>query len=292
MVLVFGSINLDVLVPVGALPAAGETVLGGDYRLLPGGKGANQALAARWAGAVVALAGAVGDDAFAAVALEGLRGAGVDLGLVEQVERPTGLAMIMVGEGGENLIAVASGANTEAAAARMPNAMLNSDTTLVCQMEVPAAENWALIRRASTSGARTLLNLAPAAPLDPDVLPCLDVLIANEGEAATLRDLPASIARRVRQALVVTKGGAGSTAYLAAGGRIEIPVLPIEAIDTTGAGDTFVGVLAAGFDARLPLAEALRRASAAAGLACLAQGAQSAMPDKAAIDAAVLRLPS
>lgn len=291
VILVFGSINVDVVVPVPFLPTPGETVLGGDYALLPGGKGANQALAACRAGAAVMLAGAVGNDAFAALALEGLRRDGVDLALVRRVERPTGVAAIMVGARGENLIAVAPGANREAAAAGVPDSALGPGTVLVCQMEVPARETWALIRRARAAGARTVLNLAPAAPIDSALFAEIDILVANAGEAATLGADPAALARRLRQALVVTSGGAGSTAFLADGGRIDTPALAIDPIDTTGAGDTFVGVLATGLDERLPLAAALRRASAAAGLACLARGAQTAMPGRAAIEAAVARLP-
>ena len=295
MILVFGSINVDLLVPVPLLPQPGETVLGGDYRLLPGGKGANQALAARRAGASVTLAGAVGTDAFADLALQSLRQGGVDLALVRRTDRPTGCAAIMVGaEGdhrGENLIAVASGANRLAEAASVPDSVLGRDTILVCQMEVPAAENWALIRRARALGARAALNFAPAAPVDPALFAEIDILVANAGEASTLGPDPAALARRLRQALVVTSGAAGATAFLADGGQIDVPALAIEPIDTTGAGDTFVGVLAAGLDRRLALAAALRQASAAAGLACLAHGAQAAMPDRAAIEAALARLP-
>src|SRR5437660_9239506 len=138
VILVFGSINVDVLVPVPLLPQPGETVLGGDYVLLPGGKGANQALAARRAGAAVAMAGAVGTDSFAGIALQSLRRDGVDLDLVRRVDRPTGCAAIMVGAEGENLIAVASGANRAAAAASVPDTLLARGTILVCQMEVPA----------------------------------------------------------------------------------------------------------------------------------------------------------
>jgi ribokinase len=224
-----------------------------------------------------------------------LRQGGVDIGLVRRVDRPTGCAAIMVGaqgeHRGENLIAVASGANREAAAASVPDALLGPATILVCQMEVPAAQNWALIRRARAAGARIVLNLAPAAPIDPAVLAAIDVVVANAGEAAALGADPAILARQLRQALVVTSGGAGSTAFLADGGHIETPALAIAPIDTTGAGDTFVGVLAAGLDRRLALAAALRQASTAAGLACLARGAQTAMPDRAAIEAAVQRLP-
>jgi ribokinase len=299
VILVFGSINIDVLVPVPRLPLPGETVLGGDCALLPGGKGANQALAARRAGAAVRMAGAVGNDNFAALALENLRAAGVDLTLVRRVDRPTGCALIMVcAEGepqgeqrGENLIAVAPGANQGAEAAGVPVSMLGPETVLVCQMEVPAAENWALIARARAAGARTILNLAPAAPLDRAHYADIDILVANAGEAAALGGDPAGLARRLRQGFVVTRGSAGSAAFLADGGRIDTPALAIEPVDTTGAGDTFVGVLAAGLDRRLPLPAALRQASAAAALACLAHGAQTAMPDRAAMEAAARRLP-
>ncbi len=291
MILVFGSINVDLLVPVPLLPTPGETVLGGDYALLPGGKGANQALAACRAGASVMMAGAVGNDPFAALALETLRRDGVDLTLVRRVERPTGCAAIMVDAGGENLIAVAPGANREAEAASVPDSVLGPETILVCQTEVPAVENWALIRRARAAGARTVLNLAPAAPIDPALFAEIDIAVANAGEAAAFGADPAGLARRLRHALVVTHGGKGSTAFLADGGRIDTPALAIEPIDTTGAGDTFVGVLAAGLDRHLALPAILRLASAAAALACLAHGAQSAMPDRAAIEAALAHLP-
>src|SRR5438552_12363847 len=208
VILVFGSINVDVLVPVPLLPRPGETVLGGDYALLPGGKGANQALAARRAGATVVMAGAVGTDSFAGVALHALRRDGVDLALVRRVDRPTGCAAIMVGASGENLIAVASGANRAVAAASVPDSAFGRETIVVCQMEVPAAETWALIRRARAAGARVVLNLAPAAPIDPALFGEIDILVANQGEAATLGIDPAGLARRLRQALVVTSGGA------------------------------------------------------------------------------------
>ncbi len=291
MLLVFGSINIDLLVPVPGLPRPGETVLGGDYWLLPGGKGANQALAARRAGASVMMAGAVGKDAFAAAALDLLRRDGVDLALVRQVHRPTGCAAIMVDESGENLIAVASGANADVTAEMVPDQALAPGTIVLCQMEVPVAATAALIRRAARRDARCVLNLAPALPIDPGLLDDLDLLVANEAEAATLGGDAAAIARRLRQGFVVTRGAAGSTAFLRDGGRPDIPALAVDAVDTTGAGDTFVGVLAAGLDQGLALEVALRRASAAAGLACVAHGAQTAMPDTIAIDAAVARLP-
>jgi len=290
MIVVFGSINVDLIVPVPRLPRAGETVLGGDYAVLPGGKGANQALAARRAGAKVVLAGAVGADSFAGIALDLLRGDGVDTRLVRVVEQPTGCAAIMVSSEGENTIAVAPGANASARSDQVPDELLSAGTTLVVQMEVPPCETAMLIKRLRTRGGYSLLNLAPAVPIDIALLEEIDLVVANEGEAATTGSDPEQLARRLRQGLVVTRGAAGALALLRDGIRIEVPALAIKPVDTTGAGDTFVGVLAAALDLGSPLEAALHRASAAAGLACLARGAQTAMPDEAAIAAAVGRL--
>jgi ribokinase len=290
MIVIFGSINVDLIVPVPRLPRAGETILGGNYALLPGGKGANQALAARRAGAEVALAGAVGGDSFAAIALDLSRRDGVDTRFVRVVEQPTGCAAIMVSSDGENTIAVAPGANASVRSDQVPDDLLHSGTTLVVQMEVPPSETAQLMRRLRKRGGYSLLNLAPALPIDLALLEQIDLLVANEGEAAALGSDPEGLAGRLRQGLVVTRGAAGALAILQDGTRLEVPALKVEPVDTTGAGDTFVGVLAAGLDLGLPLEPALRRASAAAGLACLEPGAQTAMPDAAGITAAVGRL--
>src|SRR5437667_4819080 len=191
MILVFGSINADLIVPVPRLPQPGETVLGGDYTLLPGGKGASKALAARRAGAAVVLAGAVGRDLFADVALDLLRRESVDTRLVQVVEQPTGCAAIMVSRDGENLIAVAPGANMSVRSDQVGNELLGPDLTLVAQMEVPSGETEALIRRVRAHHGRILLNLAPALPIDSALLGEVDLVIANEGEAAALGPRPA-----------------------------------------------------------------------------------------------------
>jgi ribokinase len=290
MIVLFGSINVDLIFPVPDLPQPGETVLGSDYALLPGGKGANQALAARRAGSEVVLAGAIGRDAFASTALHLLCRDGVDTTLVQERDELTGCAAIMVSSGGENAIAVSSGANARVRSRQVPDELLNTDTILVAQMEVPFAETAALIRRGRARGARSLLNLAPGLPFDLALLPEIDLLVANEREAATLGPDPMGLARHLRHGLVVTRGAAGATVFLADGRRLEVPALPVGVVDTTGAGDTFVGVLAAALDLGASLEQALRRASAAAGLACLAHGAQTAMPRAAAIDAAVTGL--
>ena len=290
MIVVFGSVNVDLIVPVPRLPRPGETVLGNDYALLPGGKGANQALAARRAGAEVVLAGAVGGDSFAGIALDLLRRANVDTRLVRIVEQPTGCAAIMVSSAAENMIAVAPGANSSTRSDQVPDELLGAGTTLVTQMEVPPSETALLIRRQRARGGYSLLNLAPALPVDTALLEEIDLVVANEGEAAAMGSSPNRLAERLRHGLVVTRGAAGAVALLREGTRIEVPALAIEPTDTTGAGDTFVGVLAAALDLGATLETALRRASAAAGLACLARGAQTAMPDSLAITAAIDRL--
>lgn len=291
MILVFGSVNVDLVFPVPRLPGPGETVLGGDYALFAGGKGANQALAARRAGAEVTLVGAVGRDGFAAAALDPLSRAEIDIRLVRTVAQPTGCAAIMVSSSGENMIAVASGANAAVRCDQVPDELLAPGTMLVAQMEVPPAETAATVRRVRAGGGRSVLNLAPASPIAPELLRDIDLVVANEGEADALGSDPARVAGLVRQGLVVTRGAAGATAYLADGRRLSVPALPVVPVNTTGAGDTFVGVLAAALDLGASLEVALRRAGAAAGLACLARGAQTAMPDAAAIDEATARLP-
>jgi ribokinase len=197
----------------------------------------------------------------------------------------------MVGEGGENIIAVASGANRAVRCDQVPDAMLGPGVLLVAQMEVPAVETEALIGRVRVAGGYVLLNLAPALAIEPEMLRQIDLVVANELEAATLGPDPARVAQALREALVVTRGAAGATAYLADGGKFSVPALPVVPVDTTGAGDTFVGVLAAGLDRGMRLEPALWRASAAAALACLARGAQAAMPDAAAIDDALTQIP-
>ncbi len=201
MVVVFGSINLDLVARVPRIPAPGETIAATALDVLPGGKGANQALAARTAGAAVALFGAVGTDAFAADALVHLRAAAVDLAGVAAVAGATGLAMIDVDGAGENAITVVPGANAHAQAAQVPDRALDRDTTLLLQLEVPVVEVAALAARAHARGAFVLLNAAPALPLPASLLRDVDLLLVNETEAAAYAaawNVPADPAEFVR----------------------------------------------------------------------------------------------
>jgi len=293
MIVVFGSINIDLVVPVERLPRPGETVLGPHYTLVPGGKGANQALAAARAGADVRLIGRVGRDGFADLALAELKAAGVDLSGVERDALPTGCALIPVDKGGGNLIVVASGANGTAVARQVPDVLLRSDTLVVLQMEVPLAENWRLFERAKARGARVMLNCAPAAEVPHRVLSALDWLIVNETEADLLAQSlslsasdPRSAGRAVSamsKAVIVTLGGEGAVAF-AGTEAWTVGALPVRPVDTTAAGDAFVGAFAAAIDAGADLPGALHRASIAGGLACTAAGAQPSLPLKAAIE--------
>jgi ribokinase len=302
MLLVFGSINVDLVFTLPALPRGGETVLGERYVVAPGGKGANQAVAAARDGARVAMVGRVGRDAFAATALGSLKEAGVDIGGVAADEAPTGCAAIAVDPQGRNQIMVAAGANAHVNAGQVADAGLGPETTLLLQMEVPRAANAALIERARRAGCRVILNLAPAGALPDAALGAVDILTVNETEAAWLAegrglraDQPPSLARALAAALgatvVLTLGAAGAVAATR-DALWSVPALPVTPVDTTGAGDAFVGVLAAGLDRGLTLDAALRRASVAAGLACLTLGAQPSLPRRDAIDAELGRLPT
>lgn len=292
MILVFGSVNLDFVVRVRRLPHAGETLAGESFASVPGGKGANQALAARRAGAVVAFAGAVGRDAFAAPALAALTDAGIDLSAVRWVNAATGVGIVHVDAAGENCITIVAGSNAHVDPALVADDQLARVTTLLLQLEVPIAASAEVTTRARAVGARIVLNAAPASAVPAALLAALDVLIVNETEAASLGaalDLPATpeafaaaVLQRFGCAVVVTLGAAGALA--AANGRlmrVAAPTVPV--VDTTGAGDAFTGALAAALDRGATWPRALAEGVAAGSLACAAVGAQAAMPTAAAI---------
>lgn len=288
MILVAGSANIDFFTPVEHLPAAGETVLGGDYFLAAGGKGANQAVACAKAGGRVAFLGALGQDSFAQTLRESLRQSGVQDWTITAAA-PTGAAFIGVAQSGENAITVASGANSRLRSEHLPD--LRGVQTLVLQLEIPLETVCAFAAQAKAAGVKVVLNAAPARPLPTELLGQLDHLIVNEGELAALGqagDLAAQL--RAVQALgpqfvTVTLGAQGSLT-LDGDKLLDVPAYPVVVRDTTGAGDTFVGVLVATRSEGRNLAEALELASVGAGLACTQSGAQPSMPNRAAIMAA------
>ncbi|GGL71137.1 ribokinase [Deinococcus aerolatus] len=286
-VLVVGSINADLTVRTARIPAPGETVLGGDARTSPGGKGANGAVAAALAGAAVLLVGAVGDDAFRDVALSGLRRVGVDLGRLRTLDAPTGLALITVSDEGENAITVASGANARLMPEHLP-VDFSGFTHLLMQQELPPEITLEAARRASAAGLTVLLNAAPTRDTAPELLRLTGHLLVNEHELAALAgegEVQAgarALLERGPEAVTVTLDGEGSLTVTARETH-RLPAHPVHAVDTTGAGDTFCGVLTARLSDGDGLAAALRWAGIAAALACTRPGAQDAMPSWAEV---------
>ena len=302
MIIVFGSLNMDLVLTVPSIPRPGETVLCPEYVSKPGGKGCNQAVAAVRAGAPVAMAGQVGPDSFGDALLGVLESEGVASAAVRRSDRPTGVACISVDPNGENAISVASGANLDASATQLDAATPDAGSLLVLQMEIPPEENWRAIDRVRSAGGRSILNLAPAAPIPEGALQSLDLLVVNEIEAqmvATAFGLPsagpqaAALALSEKAALtcVVTLGGEGALA-VRDGSLWRVGAMDIDPVDTTGAGDAFTGVLAAAIDAGCELPQALHRANTGAALACMALGAQESLPEADAISSHLDRVPA
>jgi ribokinase len=288
--IVFGSINLDLVFQLPALPQPGQTRLALTLSLEPGGKGANQAVAAALDGARVHMVGAVGQDAFADTALSGLGRAGVDLTGVVRTAATTGIASISVDHHGQNQIIVSPGANLEARADQVQDAHLGPRAVVLAQMEMSVAETSALVRRARSRGARVLLNLAPAAAIAPEVLGLLDLLIVNEDETLWLAEHLGieSRAAALQEALgcgVIRTLGADGAEVATARERWRTPAPRVEVVDSTGAGDCLAGVLAAALDAGRPLRESVERAVAAASLCCTRLGSQRSLPSASEIDA-------
>jgi ribokinase len=268
-VFVVGSVNVDLVTRIERFPKPGQTVLGEDLRRFAGGKGANQAIAARQAGAQVKLLAAAGDDEGGRAYRRRLEARGVDCsGLLLRPGAVTGHAFIAVDEAGENTIVVVSGANATLAPSDLETLEdLGPDDVLLAQLEVPLPTVSFAARKAAARGARVLLNLAPYALLPADIIALADPVIVNQGEALQLAD-SAVIPRSV----IVTygKGGASWDELRAEG----TPVPEAEVVDSTGAGDAFCGALAAALAEGCERAEALDRALSA-GAACVRrEGAQ------------------
>lgn len=298
MILVFGSLNADFFLQVKTFPLPGETVLTPNALIKAGGKGANQAAAAAKAGGLVKMIGAVGTDEVAKVPITALKALGVDCSAIQVSDQATGMAMIMVDEQGENSIVVASGANMTVQADAVTQAVLTTDTILVMQMEVPAEENFKLLRRAKASGMKTVLNVAPAREIPQADLNLVDYLILNEIEADTLynslyektflgvEEKAAALSEKTQGVCLITLGENGVVG--AENGEIfKVPALSVTPVDTTGAGDAFVGIFAAMLDNGMDTRQAVRHAVAGSGLACLKMGAQEALPSLKEIEARV-----
>ena len=291
-VVVFGSLNMDLVLNVPVLPEPGATVMGDRLLMYPGGKGANQAVAAGRLGADVAMVGRVGGDAFAERMLTELKNAGVNAeGIVKDSAQPTGSALIIVDAKGRNLIAVAPGANNTVGKDEIERLapLLDRNSVLLLQMEIPLAAVHDATALARQRGARVLFNAAPPNNVSSDLLHDLDVLVVNKNEAGAVIGIPvvsAGTARRAAmrarqqmgvQSVIVTMGADGSV-LCTADGVVDIDVFRVNSVDTTGAGDAFMGALGAALSRGKDLTTAARLASAAGAAATLRQGAQSSLP--------------
>jgi ribokinase len=291
-VTVLGSMNMDISVTVPRLPGPGATVLGSAARFAPGGKGGNQAVAAARLGARVRMVGCVGDDVFGARLAGALRAESVDTSAVRLIpERASGLALITVDPDGENMITVASGANQAVGDAEVSAALAAPGGVLVVSAEIPVPAIAAALARAAAGRVTCVLNLAPApAPAAAARLLSggVDWLVLNEPEAATVLGHPVAglagarpaateLAQAGARHAVVTAGAQGA-AFAGPGGAGAVPAFPVRAVDSVGAGDTFVGALAMAVGADVPPGEAVRAACAAAAVAAARPGTQAAMP--------------
>jgi ribokinase len=285
-IVVLGSLNVDLVVTVRRLPQPGETVLGDRLGSHPGGKGANQAVAAARLGGQVAMIGRVGNDSFGAELIENLDRNGVDSsGVDRDPVAPTGAALIYVEAGGQNMIAVAPGANGTVGpmdAQRAASRLVAGDV-LVLQLEIPITviERAAVIAR--RTGAFVMLNAAPAQRLEPGLLSQLDALVVNEREAnvfVDLKDPPtmAAALRRLGPKLVIVTLGPSGSVFCDDTGVHRVQPFPVKSIDATGAGDAFMGALAVGIARRLETGAAVRFGNAAGAAATSSVGAQAALP--------------
>jgi ribokinase len=303
-IVVVGSANADLVLDVDHRPAAGETILGSDVVTTPGGKGANQAVAAAKVGGDVAFIGCVGDDGHGALLRASLAGAGVDLTGLRTVDAPTGNAIIVITPDGENSIIVSPAANRQVSPQLIDELapLWNGAGVVVVQLEIPLETVAHLVLRASSGGARVIVNAAPAAALPGVILAASDPLVVNESEAAFLLGHQAGSAPRAADLLagdllalgprsvVLTLGSDGAVllerrADGRVGSAVAVPARKVTAVDTTGAGDAFVGALAVELAAGNGLEAAVRRATDVAALAVGRRGAQESYPTLAEVEA-------
>ena len=280
MILVAGSANVDFVVRANHIPRTGETVLGQSFQTFAGGKGANQAVACcKAGGASTQLLAALGADAHASVIEASVKAAAVELRPVRVSNQPTGAAFICVSDDGENAITVAPGANAYLLPHHLPD--LKEISHLLLQLETPLDTIIAFAQAAKKQGVQVVLNAAPAQAMPAEILPLIDILIVNEGELMALADETRSVEWALEklscQSVVVTLGAKGCLARHK-GTVYQQAAFPIQAIDTTAAGDTFCGVLVAQLSQGTDWPAALRVANAASALTCLTLGAQSSIP--------------
>jgi ribokinase len=301
-VAVVGSLNMDLVARAPRIPKPGETLTGSDFATHPGGKGANQAVAAARAGANVLLVGRVGDDAFGNALLSNLREAQVDVSHITRDDRAaTGVALIVVEDSGQNSIVLAPGANARLTAEDVNAAeeAIASADVLLLQLEVPLATVVRAAQIAKRHGVTVILNPAPAQALPAGLLSMIDVLVPNETEAEIITGMPVQTAQDIEAAaralqqtgvpIVVMTLGAKGSLLAESNGLSRIPTFEIVPVDTTAAGDAFVGTFAVAIGEGKATTEAVTWGSAAGALAATRAGAQPSLPTRTEIMALLER---
>ncbi|MEH1126558.1 ribokinase [Micromonospora sp. CPCC 206061] len=287
-VVVAGSANMDLVATAPALPRPGETVLGNDFTMVPGGKGANQAIAASRAGASCSFLGAIGSDAFGVTLKARLAASGVDSAHARVVYGSSGVALVVVNAKGENTIVVTPGANRAfGALTEAELATIKGADVLVCQLEIPVETVTQAAVAARAAGVRVLLNAAPARDLPDELLAAVDLLVVNEGEAQAIlgsgSEDPAALLSVVPRA-VVTLGDEGAWYVSRDGEGTRVPAFKVDTVDSTAAGDAFTGALAVAWGEGRDLVDAVRWACAAGAVCARRLGASVSLPTRDEID--------
>jgi ribokinase len=279
---------MDLVATAPALPRPGETTLGTDFVTVPGGKGANQAIAAARAGAASTFLGAIGSDSFGVTLRARIAAAGVDTSHLRTSYGASGVALVMVNAAGENAILVTPGANGSMTALTEGElAAVRDADVLVAQLEIPVETVTEAAVAARAAGTRVVLNAAPAVPLPPELLAAVDLLVVNENEAQTYtgrgRDEPQALLDLVPRA-VLTLGGQGAWYGDRDGVAVHVPAVPVDTVDSTAAGDAFTAALAVAWGEGRDLVDAVRWAAAAGGACVRRLGASVSLPHRADID--------
>ncbi len=303
MIIVFGSITIDMYIPVDTMPAPGSHTRCEDYTSYPGGKGANQAFAAARAGAKTALIGRIGDDAFGRRSTYNLKQQSILGSGIGRSERPTGAAFILPGTGEEKTIIASPGANFDCTHDQIPDSILKPENTVIGQLLIPLKETLRLFERAKKGGAHTILNASPPQFITLDILKLTDTLVINAAEVSIIADklgidggkTPEETTKALNKAynvnIITTLGSKGIMAIID-GTQYDVEPFSVNIEDTTGAGDCFLGYYAALRDKGMSAEDALKRACIAGSIACQAEGAQSSVPFIEDIEAVMDRAPN
>ncbi|GAB4459225.1 MAG: ribokinase [Anaerolineales bacterium] len=299
-ILVVGSLNADLVVRAPRFPQPGETISGEDLQVLPGGKGANQAVAAARLGAKVSMLGRVGRDNFGDFLLDNLKTNNVNSSLVQRDDASTGTAIIVVDADGQNSIVLSPGANGKVSPADVEHASFSTLDLLLLQLEIPTPTVFRAAQLARQNGVRVLLNPAPARPLPDELIALADFLIPNETELSLLTGMDVSgvssaeaaarkLLERGAQNVIVTLGGKGALIVDKSTSR-HVEAFKVDVVDTTAAGDAFIGGFAVALDTASSLADAVRYGCACGALACTKFGAQPSLPGRTEVEAFLARL--